>query len=524
MARLAVLVEAEDRPGLLNEASRLLASAGCNIETSVGYRVDSVARILFIADCPGDPEELEERLGERLRGEVEAARLGPEAASLLADFILDKPGIVEVLEPYLDPPDLLDALLRLPQEVRRRIYPLLSLETLSSILVDADDDTVREIAGSVPLERLAQALARLDPDEAADVLQKLPDATRRRLLQLLPPGLRREVSRLLRYPPETAGGIMTTSVPVLPKSATVQDALQLLRSGDYDVNDVVVVVDEEGRLYGLVPVDELLRAAPGERLERLARRPRAVVTPEVDQEEVARMMLRYEIRRLPVVDRDGRFLGLVAIEDVAYVLAEEAEEDIAKLGGLAERPRERYLHATVLDLVRMRLPWLLVIYLIESVTASIIKGYEDVIERIAVAAAFIPLIMDTGGNIGSQASSTIVRALALGEISERSRIDIVYTFLKELATAALIGAILAGIGFVFALALSGGDTRLALSIAITMLLVVVFADIVGAMLPIIARRLGLDPAAVSAPFVTTIVDVSVAVIYLSLVAKLVLGL
>jgi len=508
--------------------ARVLHGLGCNIATSFGYRVDGRARLLAVAECPLEPGEAGEAIRERIRqelggdAEAEAGELGPDAASIVAEFVREKPGLVTVLEAYLEPPDLFDALLRLPPEARRRVYPLLSPRTLAWILGEAGDEVLEELLSTLSLRQVARALEELDPDEAVDVLQRLPEPIRKRLLQELPEELRREAARLLRYPPETVGGVMTTSVPVAPVSATVQEALQMLRQGSYEVADTVVVVDEEGRLAGLVGVEELLRAPPGERLGRIARRPPVVIGPEEDREEAARLMLRYELRRLPVVDRGGRFLGLVTVEDVAQVLAEEAAEDIARLGGV-EKPRERYRLASVADLVRTRLPWLLLIYVIESLTASVIKGYEDVIQRIAVAAAFIPLIMDTGGNVGSQASSMVVRALALGEISEKNRGDVAYVLLKELATSATIGAVMALLGFAFSY-LVGGNARLALSIALTLFLVVVFADLIGASLPLVARRLGLDPAAISSPFVTTIVDVSVAVIYLSLVAKLVLGL
>ena len=522
--RLVVLVDAPDRPGLLSETTGLLHRLGANLVTSLGYAVEDRARLLLIVDSPLEPGEVEEKIAGQLGedAEVRAAPLGPQGAELLAEFLLDKPGLVDLLEVYLEPPDLLDALLRLPGDVRRRLYRILSAQSLGRIMLLADEATLREIAGSLDPDHLAKAIATLDPDEAVDVLQKLPEKLRRLLLSRLPDPLRREALQLLRYPPDTAGGVMTTSVPVLRASDTVQKALQLLRSGDYEVRDTIVVIDDEGRLVGLVTVDQLLRASPGEKLERLAARPRATVEPEVDREEVARMMLRYDINRLPVVDREGRFLGLVTIEDVADVLAEEAAEDIALLGGL-EKPRERYLKAGILDLFKSRIPWLLLIYAIESVTANIIKGYEDVIQRIALLAAFIPLVMDTGGNVGSQASSMIIRALALGEISERSRYDIVYVFLKELATAALIGSTLAVIGFGFAMVLSDGDVMLSLSVALTLLIVTLLADIIGATLPIVARRLGADPAAVSGPLVTTIVDISVALVYMGLAAHLVLG-
>lgn len=522
--RLLVLVETQDRPGLLSRVSGLLHSLGANVATSLGYRVDGRARILFMVDARLEPGELAERIREQLGGEarVEAAYLGPEGAELLAEFLEDKPGLVNLLELYLDPPDLLDALLRLPEEARRRIYRVLSHSSLARIMLLADEATAQEIAGSLDPDHLARALATLEPDETVDVLQKLPEKLRRQLLGRLPEPLREEAQRLLRYPPDTAGGVMTTSVPVLRADDTVQRALQELRSGEHDVRDTVVVVDSQGRLLGLVTVDQLLRAGPGERLGSLALKPRATVEPEADREEAARIMLRYDISRLPVVDQEGRFLGLITIEDMAGVLTEEAAEDIALLGGV-EAPKERYLKARVLDLFRRRILWLLMIFLVESVTANIIMGYEDVIRRIALLAAFIPLVMDTGGNVGSQASSMIVRALALGEISEKSRHDIVYVLLKEVATAALIGAAMSAVGFVFALLLSGGEVKLSLVVALTLFIVIMMADVIGASLPILARRLGIDPATLSSPLLTTITDIGVTVIYMGLASYLILG-
>ena len=525
MARIVVLVRARDRPGLLSDIAARLRDLGANIVVNLSYTRGGEATLLFIVDTQGEPEgfaeELEERLEELDVEEVRVAAIDAGAGELIAEFLEERPGLVQALEEHLAAADILDAIIRLPSSKRLEVYRVLSLNTLAQVLRLADEAIIEEILDVVPLQRLASAIALLDPDEAVDVLQRLPEDKKRQILGMLPDELRKQAARLLQYPPESAGGIMTTSIPVLRVNNTVQDALQALRQGGYDVRDTVVVVDEKGRLIGLVPVDELLRARPGEPLARLARKPRITIEPGSDREEAARLMLRYDVNRLPVVDKHGRFLGAITVEDVADVLAEEAAEDIALLGGL-EKPRERYLAATVRDLFKLRLPWLLLIYLIESVTASILKSYEDLISKVAVIAAFIPLIMDTGGNVGSQATSMIIRALALGELSERSRHDLVYVFLKELATAAAMGAVFGAIGFGFAYLL-GGSMRVALAVSLTLFIVIVFADIVGAILPIIARRLGIDPATLSAPLITTIVDISVVFIYMTLAAKLILG-
>lgn len=520
MARYVILVKARDRPGLLASILKVLAELGVNVVIHLGYTTGSTAHLLFIVDSDLEPEEIEEPIRQSIRGDVDVAEMGPEAASLIAEFIGERPLFTSVLEPYLAPSDLLDAIIRLEKEDRIEVYRALSLDTLARIMVIADPDTVEEITSSVDQRKIVKALARLDADEATDVLQKMPESLRRKILYQLPPELRRAVARLMRYPPETAGGVMTTDIPVFGEQQTVYDALNALREHDYDVRDTIFVVDGQGVLKGLVSVDDLLSEVLTTRLGRIAVKPRITVRPDIDREEAARLMLRYGVTRLPVVDEQDRLLGAIIIEDVASILAEEAAEDIALLGA-TEKPKERYLRATVLELVRSRITWLLIIYLIESVTANVLAAYSSVIEKAGIIAAFIPLIMDTGGNVGSQATATMIRALALGEISEHSGRDVLLVLVKEASTAALIGLIMGGIGFGFSYAISR-SVNVALAVASTLFTVVLLADLIGALLPIAARRLGIDPAVISAPLITTVVDVSVVFIYMTLAIVFVL--
>ena len=515
-----VYVRAADRPGLLQAVSRGVTRAGGNIVLSLAYAREGQAHILLLVDAPSPPEGVEEAI--RLEaGEVEVeARLQGEAGDLLARFLEGNPGLASPLEPYLEAADFVDILVRLPEDKARVVARSLSPRTLAWVMELADKQTLDLIVSSLEVSRLLEALKELDPDEAVDVLQKLDERARRRLLLLLPPEYRRQAGILLEYPPDTAGGIMTLSVPVLRVRDTVGRALHLARSLDYDVKDTIVVVDEDGRLVGLAEISDLLSHPPSTPLRDVARKPRITVGPLEDQETVARLMLRYYLRRFPVVDGDYRFLGLVAIEDVAYVLAEEAAEDIAKLAG-SEVPIERYVPARVAELVRARLPWLLVIYLIESITANVLKSYEHVLSRVAVLAAFIPLIMGTGGNVGSQAVGLIIRALALGEVSERSRDDALLILKKELATSLAIAAVFSLVGLGFALAVSG-SLRVGLAVALTLFIIIHLADLAGALLPLAARRLGIDPASVSTPLITTVVDVSVAFIYMTIATILLL--
>ncbi|GAB6147554.1 magnesium transporter [Stetteria hydrogenophila] len=522
-----VIIKARDRPGLLRDAADVARSLGANIVANFGYSVDGKARLLLIVETDEDPSKLAAEMEEMLKkdeAEVIAGRLGPEIVDELAKLVAERPAIIAMLELYLPPSDLLGVILRLPEEERRKVYRLLSVNGLAGILSEADEHTAREIAESIGPHWLARILEYMDPGEAVDVLQALDSKLRKEVLARLPHEVRRHVLRLIAYPPESTGGIMTTSVPVLKADATVQDALSAVRSMDYEIRDVIVVVDDEGRLVGIIPVSELFLYKPGEKLGKIAKKPRVTVNPMTDREEAAKLMVKYDASRLPVTDSKGSFLGLVAIEDVAHVLAEEAAEDIAKLGGILGgiKPSERYIAVKALDLVRSRLPWLVMIYLIESVTASVIKSYESLIERVALVAAFIPLIMDMGGNVGSQAASLVLRALALGEVSEASRRDVFRIIAKEAVSALIIALVMGVLGFAFALAMSG-STQLACAVAVALVAVTILADFTGALLPVAARKLKIDPATISGPLITTIMDVSVAFIYMAVVSKLLLG-
>ncbi|GEM_PF-222033 len=525
---IVVLVVARDRPGLLQEITTVISRLGANIITNFGYTVDGKAYILFLAEIMRDFELFKEAVEEEKieEAEVEIAKLGPDGAELIAVFLENRLEFMKILEAYLEPPDILDILVRLSEDRRKTIYRMLSTETIAGLLDQGDETIIKEISTILDPKTLAQALEKLDPDEAVDILQVVEENRARSIILNLPREYREQTKQLLRYPPDSAGGIMTRSVPILAENTTVQEALQKIREGDYDVRDTIVVVDRENRLVGLVGLDELLRYPLDEYIGRIAVKPRVTVTPDVDREDVAKTMLRYYVNKVPVVDEENRFLGIITVEDITYVISEEAAEDIAKVGGAVGgfgKYIERYLSTSVKDLVGVRLTWLIVIYIVQAFTANILKSYEDVISRAAIIAAFIPLVMDTGGNVGSQASSMIIRALALGEISDRSRIDLFKVILKEVATSTIIGFVFSIIGLGFAYIVSR-ELMVAVAVAVTLFLVIVMADLVGSLLPIISRRIGFDPAALSAPLITTLVDVSVALIYMSVASKLVLGI
>jgi magnesium transporter len=518
--RVVVYVETPDRPGVLGAASRAIAEAGGNIVASVAFVDDGVGRILMVAEYPGSADDLAERVRGDLGGEarVEAAPRGAAAAHIIAEALSARPEVAPALEPFLGAADILDAIMRMGGGEARRVVSSLPPATLARLLSEAEGEALEAIVGWAGEARVARALRELSPEDAGEVLRKMPRDAARRILGMLPRDVASRALAGLEYPPGTAGAIMSTSLPRVPAGSKVSDALSELGRPGYEVRDTVAVVDGEGRLVGLAEAGDLLSLSPGAPVEAAARIPPVSASPEDDAEELARAMIRYRVRRAPVVDGEGRLLGVVTLEDVARLVAEESAEDIAKVAGSWEAV-ERYVPARVADLVRARLPWLLAVFIVEALAAAVIKRYEGVISGAAVLAAFLPLVMAAGGSAGTQAVGIVLRSLALGEVSERRLEDLALVARKEAVVAAALAALLSGLALALSYAVSG-SLWVSTLVAATVAASVILADVVGALLPLAARRLGLDPASVSTPLVTTLVDVGVSALYLAAAAPI----
>ncbi|RLG76673.1 MAG: magnesium transporter [Thermoprotei archaeon] len=515
---ITVLVRGRDRPGLLKDIASVITSSGGNILFGLSYSEEGRASSLFIVEYRDECKNVVEAL--RCVDGVEEVTLeaSNKAYALYVEFLERYPAMTSELVRFLTPNDFLEVLIRLPQEKRSSLYILVPPDYLGQLLVHAPQEIIDEAARVAVPKRLAEAIAFLPPDDAADVLQSLPPQVRRTVFEYLPKEFREAVKPLLQYPPESAGGIMTTSVVVLRKDITVREAVEVLKKSRAEIRDVIYVVDEHNRLLGYIPVPDLFKEDRNASLESVVRRDFIAVDPMVDREEVAKIMIRHDLSRVPVVDSDGRFLGVVSLDDVVDALVAEYSEDILLLGGIAKLPRFRYLTARLSTLFYRRFMWLIVIYLIESVTASVIKSYEGLIARTAVLAAFIPLLLDTGGNIGSQSATLITRALALGEVTRR---DILAVVAKEFSVALLLGGALSSVAFVLALLVTSLDLEVALTVALSLVIVVLVADLMGALLPLAATSFGIDPAVMSNPLITTVVDV-IGVMFYFTVASLML--
>jgi magnesium transporter len=372
-------------------------------------------------------------------------------------------------------------------------------------------------------------LRLLAPDHAADVFQKLDTRERGDWLLLLDEPTRQEVMALLAYQEDDAGGLMSPRYARLRPDMSVDEAIRYVRrqaEGKLETMHYAYVLDNEQRLRGVVSLRALFVSA-GERSIAEIMRTKVVTVPEsMDQEAVAHVIARRRLAALPVVDAEGHMKGIVTIDDIVEVVKHEATEDIHKLGGM-EALVTPYLQTPLLSMVRKRAGWLSALFLGEMLTASAMGHYEDEIAKAVVLALFVPLIISSGGNSGSQATTLIIRAMALGEIKLR---DFWRVIRKELAAGLALGAILSVIGFARILlwqrlfhTYGVHYGMVAATVALSLLGVVTWGALSGSMLPFVIRRLGFDPASASAPFVATLVDVSGLLIYFNLAQLLLRG-
>jgi magnesium transporter len=416
------------------------------------------------------------------------------------------------------PPDLADIIERLDDEDQQRVFSLLERQQAADVLDEASIDTARELIGQMPVEQAADILEELDSDDAAAILTEDVPERQHELLAAMAPEEAADVRELLRYPPQSAGRLLNDQFVALRESDTVADAMARLRSIVHNAAVIVYlyVLDVRDRLIGTVSLRRLLVEKPDRPVIELMRPSPIAVHPETDQEEVA----RYDLAALPVVDDDGRMLGVVTVDDVMDVLVEEGAEDVLKFGAVAQgQADETYFTTPITASVRRRIVWLLFLFVARSITANVLRLFEAELEQVVALSFFIPLLIGTGGNTGAQTVSTLIRAMALNEVRLR---DVWRVLARELLVGVILGFLLAIIAFGRAF-LKVPMASLAITVALSVMAICIWANIIGAMVPMAARRFGIDPALISAPLITTLVDASGLAIYL-LIAKALLGL
>lgn len=417
---------------------------------------------------------------------------------------------------------------RLSLDDRVRAFRALTRDHRETLFLGLSSAEQAELLLTMPEHERRTYLRVLPPDDAADVIQEAPDQQKDGLLSLLDEVARREVLALLAYAEDDAGGLMSPRFARLRPGMTVDEALSYLRLQARQMETVyyAYVLDPSQRLVGVLSFRDLFMADATRRVEDVMRRDLISVTEDMDQEEVARLFASHAFAAIPVLDAAGVMKGIVTVDDIVDVVQEEATEDIQKIGGM-EALDAPYLETGFWQMARKRAGWLAALFVGEMLTATAMGRYEDEIAQAVILALFIPLIISSGGNSGSQASTLVIRAMALGEVRLR---DWWRVARREVFSGLTLGAVLAAIGFTrillwqWASGVYGEHYLLiAATISISLIGVVMFGTLAGSMLPFVLRRIGFDPASASAPFVATLVDVTGIVIYFTVASFVLKG-
>jgi magnesium transporter len=436
-----------------------------------------------------------------------------------------------VSEPHDELPvdDLQDAWQVLSPDERLEGLHHLSRPEADTFFVGISSAEQAAILLAMPVAERRVWFRHLPPDDAADVIQRAPEEERQGLVDLLDEPAHREVVALLAYAEDAAGGLMSPRFARLRPEMTVDEAISYLRRQAKQRLETIYyayVLDREQRPLGVVSFRELFAATGDTPVERVMQKKVISVPDTMDQEEVARLIQKHGFNALPVVDADGHMKGIVTLDDIVDVVEREATEDIQKLGGM-EALDEPYLKVAFSRMVQKRAGWLAALFLGEMLTATAMAEFEDEIARAVVLALFVPLIISSGGNSGSQATTLVIRAMALNEVKLR---DVFRVGRREFAAGAVLGLVLGAIGF-FRIVIwewvtpTYGEHYLLLAITVmaSLIGVVMFGTIAGSLLPFVLRKVGLDPASASAPFVATLVDVTGLVIYFTVASFVLRG-
>jgi magnesium transporter len=446
----------------------------------------------------------------------------PIAALLVPDILAlleESPNDVAVETEEMHPADLADVAEAMPIEQVRVLLRVLPPARAADVLEYLDEELRIELLEEMSTSQAAQLVSEMTPDDRADVLEELEEERADEILSEIPDEARKETERLLAYAPDSAGGLMTTEFVSVPETLSVDDALaavrRIARAGRREAMHAIYATDEQGVLRGVMSLRELLAAPDGTPVTEIAWQEVETVPPTADRAEVARVTSEYDLVAVPVVDETGRILGVITVDDVIDAIVEEQTEDVQKLGAM-QPLEEPYFHAGFFSVARKRFGWLVFLFIGEMFTFTAMRHYEETLAQAIALTLFIPLIISSGGNSGSQSATLITRALAVGDVELRDGFRV---FSRELGQGILLGSCLGLIGFGRAL-MWGNGTDIATVVALTLVLVVLTGTVVGAMMPLFFQRLGFDPAIASTPFVASTVDIAGLIVYFSLANRL----
>lgn len=414
--------------------------------------------------------------------------------------------------------DIAEFLEELPQDKIVVVFRSLPKEMAAEVFSNLEPDTQQVIIQSATDQEVSAIVEELYVDDAVDMLEELPANVVKRVLKAARPDTRKLINQFLNYPDNSVGSIMTAEFTDLKQSMTVAQAIaHIRRTGENSESVYTCYVTDAGRrLEGVLTIKELLLAQDEQLIADLMETD--VITAETteDQEEAVARMMKYDFISLPVVDKEGRLVGIVTVDDVMDVMEEEATEDFEKMAAMA--PSEKpYLKTSVLSLAKHRILWLLVLMISGMITGGILGQYEAAFAAMPLLVTFIPMLTDTGGNAGSQSSTLVIRGMAVGEIQLK---DFAKVFWKELRVSMLVGVVLSAVNFVRLIITYPGNQMVALTVALALFVTVLLAKTVGGVLPMVAKLCHADPAIMAAPLITTIVDAISLVVYFRIACAL----
>lgn len=418
----------------------------------------------------------------------------------------------------MEPADIALVFEDVPDTQLPLLFRILPKDMAAEVFVEMDNDSQELLIAAFSDRELKEVLDEMYVDDTVDIIEEMPASVVKRILRQADPETRRQINEILQYPDDSAGSIMTIEYVSLKADMTVADAFTRIRRTGEDKETIYTcyVTDKDRRLIGVVSVRTLLLADPADLICEIMETNLTCATTLEDKEEVAQKFSKYDYLALPVVDQENRLVGIVTIDDAMDVLQEENTEDIEMMAAITPTDKP-YMRTGVFETFKKRIPWLLLLMISATFTGRIITSFENSLRRYVVLTAFIPMLMDTGGNAGGQASVTIIRGLSLNEIEFG---DVFRVIWKEIRVAFFCGITLAAANFIKLLFLDRVGVQVATIVCLTLLITVLIAKLVGCSLPMFAKKIGFDPAVMASPFITTIVDAISLMVYFQIAATL----
>jgi magnesium transporter len=426
----------------------------------------------------------------------------------------EKDKLMQLVQDY-HPADMAAVTSELEKEERSLLFSIISPEKAALILPEMEPALRGELFKEMEETTISRILEKMPPDDATKILEEFPEEWRQQLLGFMRREKAEDVDELLGYKENTAGRIMTPNFFSLHSEINVTEAIEKLRKTN--IHDIpYVYITDDGYLVGVLSLRNLIAAAPDTKLSKIAKKDIVRVTVEVDQEEVANLVRKYDLRAIPVVDLTNKLVGIVTVDNILDIVTEEASEDIYHMAGIKE---DGLLHHPISTVTRLRLPWLVICLIGGLVAAGVVGMFEETITAVVILVAFVPVIMGMGGNIGTQSSTIVTRGLATGSIDIRDAWGLLW---RELRVGLSIGAI-CGVALGVIAQIWKGTPHLGIVVGASMAATIVVAATLGAMLPILFQRFGVDPAVASGPAITTVKDITGLLIYFG-IATLIMGI